>query len=184
MQMKKVFIFLATGFEEIEAVATTDILLRGGIEAITVSVTGNHLVKGAHEISVEADKLFEEVDFREGVMLVLPGGTPGAYNLDAHQGLKELILQYFKEGKYLAAICAAPLVYGGLGILKGKNATCYPSFEPSLKGAIVKEDKVVRDGRIITGKGPGFVFDFGLEIIAELQDQAKADDVANGLLLK
>ncbi|MCL2651514.1 MAG: DJ-1/PfpI family protein [Candidatus Azobacteroides sp.] len=182
--MKKVFIFLATGFEEIEAVATADVLLRGGIDAVTVSITQNYPVKGAHGISVQADKLFEEVNFEEGIMLVLPGGTPGAYNLDAHKGLKDLILNYFAEDKYLAAICAAPLVFGGLGILKGKKATCYPSFEPMLKGAIMSEDRVVQDGKIITGKGPGFTFDFGLKIVTELQGQAKSDEVAKGLLLK
>ena len=180
---KKVFIFLATGFEEIEAVAVADVLLRGGIEAITVSITGNYLVEGAHGIAVQADKLFEEVNFNEGVMLILPGGTPGAYNLEAHKGLKELILQYFAEEKYLAAICAAPLVFGGLNVLEGKNATCYPSFEPRLKGAIISENGVVQDGKMITGKGPGFAFDFGLQIVAELQGQDKLREVANGMLL-
>ena len=182
--MKKVFIFLATGFEEIEAVTTTDVLLRGGIEAVTVSITGNHLVKGAHGISVHADKLFEEVNFDEGIMLVLPGGTPGAYNLDAHKELKDLILKYFAEEKYLAAICAAPLVLGGSGVLEGKKATCYPNFESSLKGAIISKDNVVQDGKIITGKGPGFTIDFSLKIITELQGQAQSKEVANGMLLK
>ena len=182
--MEKVFIFLATGFEEIEAVTTTDVLLRGGIEAVTVSITGNYLVKGTHGISVHADKLYEEVNFDEGIMLVLPGGTPGAYNLDAHQDLKDLILKYFAEEKYLAAICAAPLVFGGLGILKGKKATCYPNFESRLEGAIINEDIVVQDGKIITGKGPGFTADFALKIVAELQGQARSKEVANGMLLK
>ncbi len=182
--MGKTFIFLATGFEETEAVATTDVLLRGGIEAVTVSITHDYLVEGAHGISVKADKLFEEVDFDEGIMLVLPGGTPGAYHLNDHKGLKELILKYFLEEKYLAAICAAPLVFGGLGILKGKRATCYLGFESTLDGAIIAYDSVVQDGKIITAKGPGFAFDFGLKIIAEIQGQAKSDEVAKGLLLK
>ena len=182
--MKKVFLFLATGFEETEAVATTDVLLRGGIETVTVSITGNNLVEGAHGISVKADKLFEEVDFNEGTMLVLPGGMPGASNLNTHEGLKKHILEYVEEGKHIAAICAAPLVFGELGILKDKKSTCYPNFEPYLKGAVLREDGVVQDGKIITGKGPGFVFDFGLKIVAELQSQAKANEVAEGLLLK
>jgi len=182
--MKKVFLFLATGFEETEAVATTDVLLRGGIETVTVSITQNYLVKGAHEISVKADKLFEEVNFDEGVMLVLPGGTPGAYHLDAHKGLKELILKYFLEEKYLAAICAAPLVFGGLGILKGKKATCYPGFESTLEGATISYDNVVQDDKIITAKGPGFSFDFGLKIVAEIQGLDQSNEVAQRLLLK
>ena len=182
--MKKVFLFLATGFEETEAVATTDVLLRGGIEAVTVSITKNYLVEGAHGIPVKAGKLFEEVNFDEGIMLVLPGGTPGAYHLDAHKGLKEIILKYFLEEKYLAAICAAPLVFGGLGILKGKKATCYPGFESTLEGAILSYDNVVQDDKIITAKGPGFSFDFGLKIVAELQGLAQSNKVAQGLLLK
>ena len=181
--MKKVFLFLATGFEETEAVATTDVLLRGGIESVTVSITENYLVEGTHGISVKADKLFEEVNFDEGVMLVLPGGMPGASNLNAHKGLKELIIKYFLEGKYLAAICAAPLVFGGLGILKGKKATCYPSFEPTLEAAIFSYDNVVQDDKIITAKGLGFVFDFGLKIVSVLQGQTKSDEVKKGLLL-
>jgi len=181
--MKKVFLFLATGFEETEAVATTDVLLRGGIEAVTISITKDYLVEGAHGILVKADKLFEEVNFDEGAMLVLPGGMPGASNLNEHRKLKELILKYFLEGKYLAAICAAPLVFGGLGILKGKRATCYPSFESTLEGAIIAYDSVVQDDKIITAKGPGFVFDFGLKIVAEIQSQAKSNEVAKGLLL-
>ena len=179
----KIFLFLATGFEETEAVATIDVLRRGGIETIIVSITGECFIEGAHGITVKADKLFEEVDFSEGNMLILPGGMPGASNLNAHKELKNLILKYSSEGKQLAAICAAPLVYGGLGLLKNKKATCYPGYENSLTGAIVSEEKVVQDGNIITGKGPGFVFDFGLKIVAVMQGQAKADEVARGLLL-
>ncbi len=182
--MKKVFVFLATGFEETEAVATTDVLLRGGLEAVTVSITGEHLVKGTHGISVYADKLFNEIDFSEGAMIVLPGGMPGASNLNAHEGLKKQILEYVESGKYVAAICAAPLVFGGLGVLKGKKATCYPGFESYLKEAVLSADSVVKDGKIITGKGPGFAVDFGLKIVMELQDQVKSDEVAQGMLLK
>ena len=181
--MQKAFIFLATGFEEIEAVITTNVLQRGGIEAVAVSITKDYLVKGAREISVKADKLFEEVNFDEGIMLILPGGRQGAYNLNAHKGLKDLILKYLAEDKYLAAICAAPLVFGGLGILEGKKATCYPNFESTLKGAIISEDGVIQDGKIITGKGPGFTFDFALKIVAELQGLNKSDEIAQDLLL-
>ena len=179
----KVFIFLATGFEETEAIATTDVLLRGGIEAITVSITGNNLVEGAHGIFVYADKLFEEIDLNKGEMIVLPGGMPGASNLNAHKELKDWILKYFIEGKYLSAICAAPLVFGGLGILKGKKATCYPSFESKLEGAIVCEDSVVQDDKIITGKGPGSAIDFGLKLVSVLQGKDKSNEVAQGLLV-
>jgi 4-methyl-5(b-hydroxyethyl)-thiazole monophosphate biosynthesis len=182
--MKKVFIFLAEGFEETEAVATIDIMLRGELDVTSVSITGNLLVKGAHGIVVNADTLFEKVDFSSGDMLVLPGGMPGASNLNAHDGVKAALKQYLAGGKKIAAICAAPLVFGSLGLLKGKNATAYPGFESTLTGATFIDSPVVIDGNIITGKGPGFAFEFGLSIVEELQGKEKADEVAEGLLLK
>jgi len=182
--MKKVFIFLAEGFEETEAVATMDIMLRGEIDVTSVSITRNSLVTGAHGIAVNADTLFEKADFSSGDMLVLPGGMPGASNLNAHAGVKSVLKQYAESGKKIAAICAAPLVLGGLDLLQGKNATAYPGFESTLKGAAYVDSPVVKDGNIITGRGPGFAFQFGLAIIEELQGKAKADEVAAGLLLK
>ncbi len=182
--MKEVFVFLADGFEEIEAIATIDVLRRGELKVTTVSVTDEYILTGAHGIPVAADVLFTEADFTTGELLVLPGGMPGASNLNAHEGLKKLLLSYFESGKYIAAICAAPLVLGGLGILKGKKATCYPSFEPRLLGATLTTDAVVKDGKVITGRGPGFAVDFGLQLVEELQGQAKADEVAQGMLLK
>jgi 4-methyl-5(b-hydroxyethyl)-thiazole monophosphate biosynthesis len=181
--MEKIFIFLAEGFEEIEAVATIDILRRGGLDVTIVSITGQLPVTGAHDIPVTADVLFENADFSTGSLLVLPGGMPGAANLNAHQGLKNLLLQYATEGKKIAAICAAPLVLGGLGLLQGKKATAYPGYESTLKGAQYEEKTVVKDGNIITGKGPGFTFNFALTIVEELQGKSKADEVASGMLL-
>ena len=180
--MKEVFLFLAEGFEETEAVGTIDVLRRGELNVTVVSISGEKTVVGAHNISVVADKLFSEVDFSTGAMLVLPGGMPGASNLNAHSSLKALIQQYNSDGKRLAAICAAPLVFGGLGLLQGKKAIAYPGFESTLGGATVIEKAAVKDGNIITGRGPGFVIDFGLAIVEELQGKAKADEVAAGLL--
>ncbi|MDR0732864.1 MAG: DJ-1/PfpI family protein [Dysgonamonadaceae bacterium] len=181
--MKKVFIFLADGFEETEAVAATDVMLRGELDVTTVSVTGKLLLTGTHGIQVNARTLFENTDFSEGEMLVLPGGMPGASNLNAHGGLKNLLKQYAQEGKKLAAICAAPLILGELDLLRGKKATAYPGFESTLKGAEYVPAGVVKDGNIITGKGPGFAVDFGLAIVEELQGTAKARAVAEGLLV-
>ena len=180
--MKEVFLFLAEGFEETEAVGTIDVLRRGELKVTVVSISEEKTVTGAHNISVVADKLFSEVDFSSGEMLVLPGGMPGASNLNAHSGLKALIQQYNSEGKKLAAICAAPLIFGGLGLLQGKKATAYPGFESMLKGATIIEKGTVKDGNIITGRGPGFVLDFGLAIVEELQGKAKSDEIAGGLL--
>ncbi len=181
--MKKAFVFLATGFEETEAIGTIDLLRRGEIDTTIVSITGEFNVEGAHGIGVLADTLLEDTDFVEADALVLPGGMPGATNLKACEPLAQLLLQQHQQGKVVAAICAAPLVLGGLGILNGRKATCYPSFEPTLKGAEVTGEAVVADGHVITGKGPGLVFHFGLAIIEALQGKAMAKEVANGLLL-
>jgi len=182
--MKKVFIFLAKGFEETEAIAAIDVMRRGGLDVTAVSVTGNLLVAGAHGIAINADMLFENANLSSGDMLVLPGGMPGASNLNAHAGLKKALEQYAANGKKIAAICAAPLVFGGLGLLESKKATAYPGFESTLKGATYVNSPVVKDGNIITGRGPGFAFNFGLAIVEELQGKAKADEVAEGLLLR
>ncbi|MDR1120424.1 MAG: DJ-1/PfpI family protein [Dysgonamonadaceae bacterium] len=178
------FVFLATGFEEIEAMATADILLRGGVSVTMVSITGDLVVQGAHGLPVVAEKLFEQVtDFSSADLLVLPGGLPGSDNLQAHPGLRALLVSHDKQGKRIAAICAAPRVLGSLGLLKGKSATCYPGTEPLLTGAIFENAPVVSSGNIITGKGPGFVFEFALKLVESLQGKAKAEEVASGLLL-
>lgn len=180
--MKTAYLFLATGFEEVEAVGTIDILRRGGIETIVVSITGECSVVGAHGLPIVADVLFADADFTNADALVLPGGMPGSNNLNAFTPLKEQLLQQDKQEKVVAAICAAPLVLGGLGILKGRRATCYPSFEPALEGAIVSDESVEVDGHVITGRGPGLVFDFALAIVEYLRGEATAEEVAAGLL--
>jgi len=180
--MKTALIFLAEGFEEIEAVSVIDILRRGEVEVEVLSITGRHIVTGLHGIAVDADSLFDETD--DADILILPGGGIGTDNLDKHEGLKALISDFHRKGKWIAAICAAPSILGGMGLLQGKKATCYPGMEPRLTGAIIQPDPVVVDGNIITGKGPGFAAAFGLRIVQELQGQTIADDVAAGMLLK
>lgn len=181
--MKKAFVFLATGFEEVEATGTIDVLRRGEIDTTVVSITGNLKVAGAHGLALVADTLFEETDFSEADALILPGGMPGSNNLNAFEPLKELLVKHYNQGKVVAAICAAPLVLGGLGLLKGRRATCYPSFEPQLIGATITGEPAVIDGNVVTGKGPGLVFDFALALVKVLNGKPMAEEVANGLLL-
>lgn len=179
----KAYVFLATGFEEVEAIGTVDVMRRAGIDAQTVSITAERMVKGAHGVGIEADILLADADFADADALVLPGGMPGSNNLNDCDPLREALLNQHRQGKTIAAICAAPLVLGGLGLLKGKKATCYPSFEQTLLGAEATNEAAVVDGNIITGKGPGLVFDFALAVVKALRGNAVAEEVAAGLLL-
>ena len=178
----KAYIFLATGFEEIEAITTVDILRRGEVEIITVSITGERTVLGVHQIPVIADILFEEADFDDGDAFILPGGGPGSFMLNDHETLKQLLICKNEQNKWIAAICAAPLVLGGLCLLEGKKAICYPGMESYIQGAVLIDLPVVTDGNMITGKGPGLALNFGLTILAALHGQDIANKVADDLL--
>ena len=167
------YIFLDNGFEEIEAITTIDLLRRADIMVTTVSWTGIETVLGAHNIAVKADALFQAVDFSDAEMLILPGG---ATRLGEHNDLCELLLQHNAENKMIAAICAAPSVLGQLGILHGKQATCYPGFESYLGESFIG-GLVVESKNIITAKGPGLSSDFAFCIIEKLKGSDIADQV-------
>ena len=181
---KKIAIHLADGFEEIEAISIIDVLRRADIEVIVVSVTGKLEVSGAHHIKILADTLFEEVDYNDLFMIVLPGGMPGAANLDAHVGLKNKIKQFNEQNRPLAAICAAPMVLGNLGILQGKKAVCYPGFEKYLKDAEVLTVPVVESGNVITGRGIGTALEFALLIVEKAVSSEKAKLIAKQILVE
>jgi 4-methyl-5(b-hydroxyethyl)-thiazole monophosphate biosynthesis len=178
-KMKKILVFLATGFEEIEAITPIDVWRRAGFEVKTISVTGEKTVTGSHGISIVADSVFEKPICREADLLFLPGGMPGSANLDKHEGLRSVIHDFYNEGKYLTAICAAPFVLGHNGILKNKTATCYPGYEKELIGANVTGNSIEKDGKIITGKGPGVAMQFALEVVSVLKSNSDADKLAD-----
>ncbi len=178
----KVAVQLADGFEEIEAVSIIDVLRRANIETITISISGKSEVTGAHGIKLIADRLFEETNFDNISMIVLPGGMPGSENLKDHPGLREQVLKFYNEGKSLGAICAAPMMFGDLGILKDKTATCYPGFESKLTGANVTGADVEIAGQIITGKGPGVAIKFALEIVKTLKGDKLASQLAEDMI--
>ncbi|NTW72825.1 MAG: DJ-1/PfpI family protein [Eubacteriaceae bacterium] len=173
----RAYLYLADGFEEIEAITTIDILRRGGIDIKTVSVTGKFDVEGAHDIVIISDLLFEDADYSHVNMIILPGGMPGTHNLQIHEGVTEKIKEFDAAGKWIAAICAAPKILGQLGILKGKAATCYPGLEKELIGAKYQTDPVVVAGNIITSRGAGTASDFGFKILELLKDKETADDI-------
>ena len=177
-----IYTFLATGFEEVEALGPIDVCRRAGLNVKTVSVTGEKTVTGAHGVGIVADSLFEENDFSDATMLFLPGGMPGSTNLDAHEGLRRLILEHAKADKPLAAICAAPMVYGKLGLTKGKKATCYPSMEDGLVGAETVAEGAVIDGNVITGRGMGASLDFAFALVEVLRGREKADEIAKQIV--
>ncbi len=180
-----VYVHLATGVEEIEAVTIVDVLRRGDIEVKTVSVTGSLEVTGRSGITILADILYEDANYRECSMIVLPGGIPGTPNLAKHDGLIKHIECFAEdESKMLAAICAAPQIFGELGILKGKKATIYPGLQNHLKGAEYITDRVVVDGRFITSAGPGTAMEFAVALVENLAGRSVAESVSNGLLMQ
>lgn len=177
-----VYVFLATGCEEVEALAPVDVMRRAGVECKTVSITGDRTVVSSHNIPIVADNVIAEIDFGKADMIVLPGGLPGATNLDACEPLREGIMNLYNGGRWLAAICAAPLVYGHLGILDGRKATCYPGFEKELKGATYTGKPVEVDGQFITGFGPAAAFELGYTILEALGYKDKADALREGMM--
>lgn len=182
--MAKVYEFLATGFEEVEALIPLDIMRRAGVDFKTVSVTGEKVVESAHGVKIEADLLIEEADFSDADLLMLPGGLPGATNLNEHAGVKKALVEQNIRGKMIGSICAAPMVLGGLGMLEGKRATCYPGFEEYLEGAEYTHELCTVDGNITTGEGPAATFPYAYKLLEALTDKKTADGIAGGMMYK
>ncbi|MDR0939131.1 MAG: DJ-1/PfpI family protein [Mediterranea sp.] len=182
--MGTVYAFFADGFEEIEALTAVDTLRRAGLNVEIVSVTPNEIVVGAHDVSILCDVNFENRDFYDAELLLLPGGMPGAATLGEHEGLRKLLLGFAAKEKPIAAICAAPMVLGKLGLLKGKKATCYPGFEQYLEGAECVNEHVARDGNIITGMGPGAAMEFALAVVDMLVGKEKVDELVEAMCVK
>ncbi len=182
--MSKVAVMLADGFEDVEAITAIDLMRRAGIEVTTVSVNEDETVTTSHKIVLKADAVLSRTDLDVFDLIVLPGGMPGTLNLGKTKALTDKIIEFNSKGKMLGAICAAPTVFGGLGILEGKKACCYPGMEDGLTGAQKCTDNVVVDGNIITSRGVGTAIDFALAIITALVDKKTADDIAEGIVYK
>lgn len=181
--MKKIAVHLAEGFEEIEAVSIIDVLRRADFDVTIVSITETLDVTGSHGIKLLADKIFRNADYELFDMIILPGGMPGAANLNEHLGLREQILNFNESKKLLAAICAAPLVFGNLGILKNKKATCYPGYENQLHGAIATGENIEVTENIITGKGAGVAIDFALKIVEILKGKKFSEELGKKMIV-
>lgn len=176
-----IYIYLADGFEETEALTPADILRRAGIKTALVGV-GSDIITGSHGISVICDMTDEDVIFGDNIEAVfLPGGMPGTLNLEKSEAVQKAIDYAAENDKLLCAICAAPSILGHKGLLKGKNAICFPGFEDELEGATISDDFVCLDGNIITAKGMGSATEFGLRIVEYFKGKETAEKIRASL---
>lgn len=180
--MGTIYVFLANGFEDVEALGTVDILRRAGLNVLTVSIMDDVFVMSAHNVMVKADICFADTDFADAVMLVLPGGLPGSTNLRDYEPLQNLLIRHNDEGKLIAAICAAPMALGNIHLLDGKKATCYPGCEGALGRVDYTANLCTVDGNIITGEGPAAVFPFAYKLVELLVGQEVADQLREGMM--
>ncbi len=179
--MGTVYVFFADGFEEIEAFTSVDVMRRAGLNVEMVTVTPDEIVTGAHDVPVLCDKNIENCDFFDADLILLPGGMPGAATLEKSEDLRRLITRFAEQNKPIAAICAAPMILGKMGLLKGKKATCYPAFEQYLEGAQFTGAQVEKDGNIITGIGPGSAMEFALAIVELLLGKDKVQELKEAM---
>ena len=182
--MKRIWAFLAEGFEEVEALTVVDILRRAKYEVTTVSITEDLFVTSSHNVVIKADKKMTELESELPDVVFLPGGMPGTLYLGAHEGLKNIILNATEAGKIMAAVCAAPSVYGEMGLLKGRKATCYPGFEDKLLGAEYQDEQVVVDGTFVTSQGMGTCIPLGLKLVELLSSEEMAAQIKNSIRYK
>lgn len=180
--MKKAAIFLATGFETVEALNICDLLRRMQTCVMLVSTTGEWYVTSSHNVSVKCDVLLADADFDSFDMIIFPGGMPGTTNLEANTYLMSKLDEFYKTGKYVAAICAAPTILGHRGLLKGRKACCFPGMEEGLEGAEVVFDDTVTDGNIITARGMGCSTQFGLAAVKVLYGDEAAEALAKKIV--
>ncbi len=180
--MKKVYIFTAQGLEEIECLTQVDLLRRSGLEVVMAAVGQSTTIRGSHGITFEADGKIEDMDFEDACALILPGGMPGTKNLAADQTLTDVLLKAAGTDTLICAICAAPSVLGGLGLLKGHTATCYPGFEEKLTGATATVNQVEVSGQFVTSRSLGTAIPFGLKIIELLQGKEQAEKIKNSIV--
>ncbi|MFN2340434.1 MAG: DJ-1 family glyoxalase III [Halanaerobium sp.] len=181
--MSKILIPLAEGFEEIEAVTNIDILRRAGLDVLTAGIDSKE-IKGDHDINVKADIEIKDVDSSDISAIVLPGGMPGAANLRDNAKLLELIREVNEKDGLCAAVCAAPIVLEAAGVLEGKKATSYPGFSDEMGSADYQEERVVVDGNIITGRGPGVAEEFALTIVEYLLSKKDRKELAESMLAR
>ena len=180
--MKKVLIFIADGTEEVEVITVVDYLRRAGIQVDLVSVMDNKEVTGAHDIKIIADKLISEVESEDYDAVYAPGGLPGAYHIRDNEKAISIFQEMAKDEKIISALCAAPIVLDEAGLLEGKNFTCYPGFEGNIKTGNHKTDITVKDGKVVTGRGPAIAASLAFELIEGLLGTDKRKEIEDDTL--
>lgn len=180
--MAKVYEFMANGTEELEALTVVDVLRRGGVDIKTVSISCTEEIESSHGVVIKCDMRIEDACLDDADMLLLPGGMPGSTNLLEHEGVREALLRHAAEGRRIGAICAAPMVLGDLGLLKGRKATCYPGFEKYMDGAEYTEELYTVDGNIITGCGPAATLPYSYAILEMLTDKDTVEGLKEGMM--
>ncbi len=182
--MKQTVMLFATGFEEVEALMTVDLLRRGGVDVKLASITEDMTVCGSHSIQVGMDTTLAQVDMKQMDAVLIPGGMPGTRNLGKDDAVCQALIDMNGEGKLVGAICAAPSVLGACGILDGKRATCYPGYEDQLGGGIFVDEMVVADGNVVTSRGLGTSMEFGFKLLELLVSKEKAEEVRESIVFK
>lgn len=180
--MKRVVMLFADGYETVEALMVVDILRRAGVEVVMTSITEDEKVRSSHNVVVEMDATMDEIDMMEFDGVILPGGMPGTTNLSESEAVKKALLCMQEAGKIVSAICAAPSVLGKHGLLNGKKACCYPSFEDALMGAQVSESPVVVDGNIVTSRGLGTAMEFAFALLELLEGKEKVEQIKKAII--
>ena len=180
--MKRAVILFAEGYETVEALLVVDLLRRGGVEVTMASITEDEFVRSSHGVNVEMDAVLGEVDVLDYDAVILPGGMPGTNYLRDHEGLAELLKKQYEAGKWVAAICAAPSVFGGLGFLKDRKATSYPGCLDGIPVGEYTEEPVAVDGNVVTSRGVGTAIAFALKLIEVLISKEKADEIAASIV--
>lgn len=182
--MAKVYSFFADGLEEIEALTPVDFLRRAGHDVTTVSIMGRRQIHGSNGIEILADALFEQTDFNDGDLFILPGGGTGTQNLAACEPLRKLLSEKYEAGRHVAAICAAPSIFGSLNFLQGRKATVYPGMEETLTGAEAVDVPAVTDGNVTCGHGPGAAIEFALELVRVLGGDAAREEIRSQVVFQ
>ena len=181
--MKRVLLFLAPGFEEIETITVIDILRRADIEAVVAGTQPGEII-GSRKVKIVPDVLLEDIKNDSFDMVILPGGMPGTTNLRDDDRVKKIIKKMHDQGKYTAAICAAPIVLSAIGLIEGKNITSHPTVKNALKEASYREDRVVVDGNLITSRSPGTAMEFAFKLVEILIGKEKVDEINKGVMAK